>query len=79
MNDVDRFPNCMHALAAALLCENVDPKVITITLPKDDWWRLWEAVENKHGLGKMRMRFDSDTLLPREFTFRDFKFVMEKK
>lgn len=78
MSDVDyyEFPYCLHAFGAALHRENVDPGVIEIALPFDDWWKLWNAIERKfRGL----MRFDGkEGTMPASFQYMGFKFVIRK-
>ena len=78
MSEIDyyEFPNCMHALGDALHRENIDPAVVKITLPHDEWWRLWNAIERKF---RGMMLFDGRTLVPTEFQYLGFKFVVEKK
>lgn len=39
------FPNCLHSLAAAMHMQQIDPRVVEITLPFDEWWKLYCVIE----------------------------------
>jgi hypothetical protein len=70
------FPYCMHAMAAALHLLNVDPAEMRISLPFDEWWKLWCALERKYrGL----MRFDGRGRPADEFQYMGVTFCVEKK
>ena len=77
MSEIDHyeFPYCMHALSAGLHRENIDPGVIEISLPFDEWWRLWLAIERKF---KGMMKFDGRATMPAQFQYMGFKFVIKK-
>jgi hypothetical protein len=79
MADVDyyEFPYCMHALAAAMHRENINPGAMEIALPFDEWWRLWNVLERKFR-GMMRFDGRGDCLNPAEFQYMGFKFVVKK-
>ena len=74
--DYYEFPNCMHALAAAMHRHNVDPGHLTILLPQEEWCRLWCALESKF---RGMMMFDGSIALPGEFMYMGFKFKIDKK
>ena len=82
MSEIDyyEFPNCMHALGAALHRENIDPAVVEISLPHDEWWRLWCALDRKFKGRKFKglMAFDGRSIVPTEFQYLGFKFVVKK-
>jgi len=76
MTDEDyTFPNCMHALASAMHRHNINPAAMTITLPYDEWWRLWCALEARF---RGMMIFDGRGSRPSEFSYMGFKFKVEK-
>lgn len=69
------FPNCMHVLSAAMHRHNINPESVEITLPKDEWWRLWSALEAKFsGI----MMLDGRVLQPCEFRYMGFTFKVAK-
>lgn len=71
MADPDQFPNCMHALAAALHRQRIDPHVVTITLPYPQWWSLWSDLDRRfNGF----MTFDGRGAVPAEFHYLGFTF-----
>lgn len=41
------FPECMHAMAAAMHMESIDPHGVTISLPRDEWWKLYCSLERR--------------------------------
>jgi hypothetical protein len=65
------FPQCMHALAAGLHRENINPGKMIITLPFDDWWRLQCAIERKY---EHIMTHDGRGALADKFHYMGFTF-----
>jgi len=80
MSDINyyEFPNCMHAFSAALHMHNIDPGKVEISLPFDEWWRLWCVLESKF---RGMMRFDgrsADHTPPTSFQYMGIKFSVAK-
>ena len=66
-----RFPDCMHALAAAMHIEGIDPHAMVISLPERQWWDLWCALDRKyHHL----MTYSGRGLEPEQFQYMGFTF-----
>lgn len=65
------FPNCMHAMSAALHRISINPDKVEITLPHDDWWRLWHRLEHVH---RGMMTFDGRGKLADRFRYMGFTF-----
>ena len=75
MSDINyyEFPNCMHAFSAALHIHNIE-----ISLPFDEWWRLWCVLESKFR-GMMRFDGRSDTgKPPTSFQYMGIKFSVAR-
>jgi len=74
MSEIDyyEFPTCMHALAAAFHRCNIQP--CRIVLPFDDWWRLWNVLEQKH---RGMLVFDGRGNRPDQFMYMGFTFVID--
>lgn len=65
------FPNCMHAMSAALHRASINPADVEIILPRDDWWRLWNRLEHVH---RGMMMFDGRGELADRFRYMGFTF-----
>ncbi len=75
MHTTYEFPDCMHALSAALRLNNVDPEAVTISLPFDEWQRLYSALERKfRGL----TAYDAAQPGGVSFKYMGFRFVPER-
>lgn len=72
MTDSYDFPNCMHMLSAAMHRNNINPAAMTISLPREEWWKLACVLEQKfRGL----LRYDGrDPLMLEQFEYMGFKF-----
>lgn len=66
-----RFPECMHALAAAMHIEGIDPSDMVIMLPKRKWWDLWIMLDTKY---RSQITFDGRGLEPELFRYMGFTF-----
>jgi len=66
----------MHALAAAMHRNNIAPAGMKISLPRDEWWKLWCALERKfRGI----MPYDGRTsgTAMEKFQYMGFTFVSD--
>lgn len=70
MSDFE-FPNCMHQMSAALHMQRIDPASVTITMPREDWWRLWCVLDSKY---RNLMTFDGRGAVPESFRYMGFTF-----
>ncbi len=66
------FPTCLHYLSAALHMEAVDPSKVTVSMPREDWWRLYNALDRRM-IGFLK--FDGRGSTPVEFKYMGFRFV----
>jgi hypothetical protein len=62
----------MHALAAAMHIQGIDPSTITITLPREEWWHLAMIIESRFKAGLCK--FDGRGPPPGWFTYMGFTF-----
>jgi hypothetical protein len=74
--DFYSFPNCMHALNAALHRENIDPTCVVLEMPFEQWWRLSQVLQSKF---KNLLWHDGRQSELTEFTYMGFKFVCKGK
>jgi hypothetical protein len=70
------FPDCMHRLSAALHREMIDPSRIQINMPRDDWWKLYQALDRKF---RGMMPFDGRGNEPTQFKYMGFTFVIQQE
>lgn len=71
MSDRFEFPNCMHALAAACHMQGINPQDVTISLPRDQWWKLQCAIERQYA---GFMTYDGRQKVLDSFQYMGFKF-----
>lgn len=66
------FPGCIHVLSAALHSMAIDPADMTISLPREEWWKLQCALERQfRGL----MSYDGRApVLSDEFRYMGVRF-----
>jgi len=61
----------MHSFRAALHMLRVDPDTVVISLPRDAWWSLWNAIESKYG---NFLKYDGRGAVPDQFTYLGVRF-----
>jgi hypothetical protein len=72
MDDKFRFPDCMHALAAAFHMQHINPGDVTISLPHEKWWALLNTIDRKYSSGFVN--FDGRGAPPTSFHYMGFEF-----
>lgn len=65
------FPNCVHALSAGFHMLNIDPQLVTISLPREQWWKLLCTLESKF---RGVMKFNGLGTPPDEFKYMGISF-----
>jgi len=73
--DYYEFPTCMHAFAAALHREGIEPSSMAIEMPFDAWWKFSQILQSKF---QNLLWFDGRQKELDSFQYLGFKFKVKK-
>jgi hypothetical protein len=66
------FPHSIHVLRASAHMLDIDPSKWIITVPYDDWWRLWTEIDRRYSY--KAVGYDGRGIAPTQFQFMGITF-----